>query len=64
MEEYGERTGTLEQVKQDKLWEIVDITFSLADLEEQEVLEKLDDKDREKKKIIRDVQLMKMDPEK
>jgi hypothetical protein len=28
------------------------------------MLEKLDEKDREKKKIIRDVQLMKMDPEK
>jgi hypothetical protein len=55
--------AALEQVRQDKLWEIVDITFARSDLDEQEMLERIDEKDREKKILIRDVQLIKMDKE-
>lgn len=66
MEEHAQRVNdfnALERVRQDKLWEIVDITFGKSDLDEQEMLEKLDDKDREKKKLIRDVQRIKLDKE-
>lgn len=66
MEEAAERNNdfnALERVRADKLWEIVDITFGKSDLDEQEMLEKLDEKDREKKMLIRDVQLLKMDKE-
>lgn len=58
MEDHAQRTNDfngLERVRQDKLWEIVDITFGKSDLDEQEMLESLDEKDREKKKLIRDV---------
>ena len=55
--------NALDRVREDKLWEIVDITFAKTDLDEQEMLEKLDEKDREKKRLIRDVQLLKMDKE-
>lgn len=47
--------NALNRARADKLWEIVDITFGKSDLDEQEQLEKLDEKDREKKKLIRDV---------
>lgn len=66
MEEHANQANDfnqLDRVRQDKLWEIVDITFGKADLDEQEMLEKLDEKDREKKKVIRDVQLEKMQPQ-
>lgn len=61
--ERGDQMNALDRVREDKLWEIVDITFAKNDLDEQEMLEKLDDKDREKKKLIRNVQLLKMDKE-
>ena len=45
MEEHANQANDfnqLDRVRQDKLWEIVDITFGKADLDEQEMLEKLD----------------------
>ena len=58
MEKNAQRSNdmaALEQVRADRLWEIVDITFARSDLDEQEMLERIDEKDREKKMLIRDV---------
>ena len=50
----GSRADTGTNIKKEQLWEIVDITFTKSSMEEAELLEQLDEKDRERKKFIRD----------
>ena len=44
-----------EAIQKEKLWEVVDVTFGKSDFEEENMLEMLDEKDREKKTKIRQV---------
>lgn len=55
--------AALGEARKDKVWEIVDITFARSNLDEQELLEQLDEKDRERKKLLRDVQIINEDKE-
>ena len=43
----------LARIREDRIWEIVDVTFGKCDDEEKEYLTKMDEIDREKRTVMR-----------